>query len=124
MKFYVAPMLDYTNMHYRTLLRYITRNSTLFTEMVVCNTIIYGGGVALEADFKFETPLILQLGGSNPKEMELASGIAKSRGFEQFNINVGCPSARVAGKYCHFISSHLIICVRGRGIWCSVNEKS
>jgi tRNA-dihydrouridine synthase A len=129
MKFYVAPMLDYTNKHYRTLLRHVTRKSTLFTEMVVCNTIIHGGGLALEADFEFEQPLILQLGGSDPKQMELASRIAKSRGYANFNINVGCPSAKVSGTKSSSCIT-IIFCMltsfnyRCWGFWCSIDEKS
>ena len=100
MKFYVAPMMDYTNRHFRTLLRLITRKGTLFTEMVVCNTLIHGKNtaLALDADLDFEGPVVLQLGGCDPGQMEKASAIAKQWGFDNININVGCPSAKVSGK--------------------------
>lgn len=92
--------MEYTNKHYRTLLRLITRKTTLFTEMVVCNTIIHGKNrwISLDANMTLENPLVLQLGGCDPKQMAEASAIAKEWGYTDFNINVGCPSPKVSGS--------------------------
>lgn len=80
--FSVAPMMDYTNKHQRTLMRLLSRHATLYTEMVVCNTLIHRSDRlrSLEADFLVEEPLVMQLGGSSPACMAEAATIAAKYG--------------------------------------------
>ena len=91
----VAPMMDCTDRHDRYLLRLISKNVKLFTEMIVAKAIING-----DRDFhlKFnllEKPLVLQIGGSDPKELAQATKIAESYGYDEINLNLGCPSKKV-----------------------------
>jgi len=91
----VAPMMDCTDKHDRYFLRLISKNVKLYTEMIVAKAIIKG-----DKDFhlKFnllEKPLALQLGGSDPKELALASKIATNYGYDEINLNLGCPSKKV-----------------------------
>ncbi len=91
----VAPMMDCTDRHDRYFLRLISKNVSLYTEMIVANAIIRG-----DKDFhlKFnllEKPLALQIGGSNPRELAEASKIAADYGYDEINLNLGCPSKKV-----------------------------
>ena len=91
----VAPMMDCTDRHDRYFLRLISKNVKLYTEMIVANAIIKG-----DRDFhlKFnllEKPLALQIGGSNPKELARATKIAENYGYDEINLNLGCPSKKV-----------------------------
>ena len=91
----VAPMMDCTDKHDRYFLRLISKNVMLYTEMIVANAIIRG-----DADFllKFnllEKPLALQIGGSVPKELAEAVRIAENYGYDEINLNLGCPSKKV-----------------------------
>ena len=91
----VAPMMDCTDRHDRYFLRLISKNVKLYTEMIVANAIIKG-----DRDFhlKFnllEKPLVLQIGGSNPKELAQATKIAENYGYDEINLNLGCPSKKV-----------------------------
>jgi len=91
----VAPMMDCTDRHDRYFLRLISKNVKLYTEMIVANAIIKG-----DRDFhlKFnllEKPLVLQMGGSNPKELAEATKIAENYGYDEINLNLGCPSRKV-----------------------------
>jgi tRNA-dihydrouridine synthase A len=91
----VAPMLDWTDRHCRYFLRLITRRTLLYTEMVTTGALIHGDrGRHLDFD-PAERPLALQLGGSEPREMALCARLAADRGYDEVNINVGCPSDRV-----------------------------
>jgi tRNA-dihydrouridine synthase A len=102
--FSVAPMMEYTNSHQRKLQRWISSKSVLYTEMVTTNAIIHSDSAKqerlLEADFSIEDPLVLQLGGSDPKQMQTAAKIAVAYGYKEINLNVGCPSEKVAGAGC------------------------
>ena len=91
----VAPMMDCTDRHDRYFLRLISKNVILYTEMIVANAIIKG-----DKDFhlKFnllEKPLALQIAGSNPKELAQATRIAADYGYDEINLNLGCPSKKV-----------------------------
>ncbi len=91
----VAPMMDCTDRHDRYFLRLISSNVKLYTEMIVDKAIING-----DRDFhlKFnllEKPLALQIGGSNPKELAEATKIATDYGYDEINLNLGCPSKKV-----------------------------
>nr|WP_136252651.1 tRNA dihydrouridine(20/20a) synthase DusA [Ningiella ruwaisensis] len=93
-RFSVAPMLDWTDRHCRFFMRLLTQRSMLYTEMVTTGAIIYGKGDYLGFN-QAEHPLALQLGGSNPDDMAKCAAIAQERGYDEININVGCPSDRV-----------------------------
>jgi len=95
-KIYVAPMMQYTDKHDRYFLRLISKNVVLFTEMIPTNAVIHGDKKKLlEFSYK-EHPIILQLGGSDPKQMALCAKIAeKEFSYDGININVGCPSKKV-----------------------------
>lgn len=91
----VAPMMDYTDRHYRYLMRQISRRVLLYTEMITSSAIIHGDRDRLLAFDPLERPLSLQIGGDNPDEVARAVEIAQDYGYDEFNLNVGCPSDRV-----------------------------
>ncbi|MFW5694489.1 MAG: tRNA dihydrouridine(20/20a) synthase DusA [Alkalispirochaeta sp.] len=91
----VAPMMDYTDRHYRYFFRRLSRRTLLYTEMVTSAAIIHGDRDQLLAFDECEHPLALQLGGDNPDEIARAIEIAEGYGYDEFNLNVGCPSDRV-----------------------------
>ncbi|WP_439711305.1 tRNA dihydrouridine(20/20a) synthase DusA [Alteromonas stellipolaris] len=93
-KFSIAPMLDWTDRHCRYFLRLLSKHSLLYTEMVTTGAIIYGKGDYLGFNQE-EHPVALQLGGSNPDHMAKCAVLAQERGYDEVNINVGCPSDRV-----------------------------
>lgn len=93
-RFSVAPMLDWTDKHCRYFHRLMTRHSVLYTEMVTTGALLHGQGDYLAFNEQ-EHPLVLQLGGSVPAEMARCARLAELRGYDQVNINVGCPSDRV-----------------------------
>ena len=91
----IAPMMDWTDRHCRYFYRLLSKNTQLYTEMITAKAILNGDKNRL-LDFNAgENPLTLQLGGSNPKEMAKCSLIAQDWGYDEVNINVGCPSDRV-----------------------------
>ena len=91
----VAPMMDCTDRHDRYFLRFISKNVLLYTEMIVANAIIKGDrDLLLKFNLK-EKPLVLQIGGSVPKELAQAVRIAENYGYDQINLNLGCPSKKV-----------------------------
>jgi len=91
----VAPMMDCTDRHDRYFLRSISKNVRLYTEMIVANAIIKGDRDFLLNFNKIEKPLALQIGGSNPKELSEAVKIASDYGYDEINLNLGCPSKKV-----------------------------
>lgn len=93
----VAPMLDWTDRHFRYLLRQITRRTLLYTEMVVDNSILRGNRPKLLDFDPLEHPVALQLGGSVPEKLAEAARIGESWGYDEINLNLGCPSDRVQG---------------------------
>lgn len=93
-KFSVAPMLDWTDRHCRYFLRLLSKHTLLYTEMVTTGAIIFGKGDYLGFNDE-EHPVALQLGGSDPSDMAKCSALAQERGYDEVNINVGCPSDRV-----------------------------
>ncbi|WP_017396223.1 tRNA dihydrouridine(20/20a) synthase DusA [Acinetobacter haemolyticus] len=91
----VAPMMDWTTKDYRFFARLFNPNVVLYTEMVTTGAIIYGGANR-HLDFnKEEHPIVLQLGGSNPQELATCTKMAEDWGYDEVNLNVGCPSDRV-----------------------------
>lgn len=93
-RFSVAPMLDWTDQHCRYFLRLISRHALLYTEMVTTGALIYGKGDYLAFNDE-EHPVALQLGGSHADDMARCAEMAQARGYDEVNINVGCPSDRV-----------------------------
>ncbi|MBU3005131.1 tRNA dihydrouridine(20/20a) synthase DusA [Paraglaciecola arctica] len=90
----VAPMLDWTDKHCRYFLRQISQHALLYTEMVTTGAIIFGKGDYLAYNQE-EHPVALQLGGSDPTDMTRCAAKAQQYGYDEVNINVGCPSDRV-----------------------------
>ncbi|PWC21694.1 tRNA dihydrouridine(20/20a) synthase DusA [Brenneria roseae subsp. roseae] len=93
-RFSVAPMLDWTDRHCRYFLRQLSRHALLYTEMVTTGAIIHGKGDYLAYNEE-EHPLALQLGGSDPEALAQCTYLAEQRGYDEVNLNVGCPSDRV-----------------------------
>jgi tRNA-dihydrouridine synthase A len=93
-RFSIAPMLDWTDRHCRYFHRLMTRQTLLYTEMVTTGAIIHGKGDYLGYSEQ-EHPLALQLGGSNPADLARCARLAEERGYDEINLNVGCPSDRV-----------------------------
>ena len=91
----VAPMMDWTDKHCRYFYRLISKNVQLYTEMITTKAILRGDKNRLLDFNDVENPLVLQLGGSDPKEMAKCAIIAQDWGYDEVNINVGCPSDRV-----------------------------
>ncbi len=91
----VAPMMDWTDRHCRVFHRMITRRAMLYTEMVTAQAILHGPKARLLDFSAVERPLALQLGGSVPSELAQATRIARDWGYDEINLNVGCPSDRV-----------------------------
>ena len=91
----VAPMMDWTDKHCRYFYRLISKNVQLYTEMITTKAILRGDKNRLLNFNDGENPLVLQLGGSDPKEMAECAIIAEDWGYDEVNINVGCPSDRV-----------------------------
>ncbi|MCG9656785.1 tRNA dihydrouridine(20/20a) synthase DusA [Vibrio mediterranei] len=90
----VAPMLDWTDRHCRYFHRLLSSQTLLYTEMVTTGAIIHGKGDFLTYNEE-EHPVALQLGGSNPADLATCAKLAAERGYDEINLNVGCPSDRV-----------------------------
>ena len=107
----VAPMMDRTDLHFRNLIRLISKNIFLYTEMISTGSIIFGNCL-YQFDFnKEEHPVAVQLGGSNPNHLSECSKIAEDYGYDEVNLNVGCPSERVQkGKFgaCLMLEPNLV----------------
>lgn len=96
----VAPMMDWTDRHCRHFLRMISRHTLLYTEMVTVGAILHGRRERLLAFDPAEHPVALQLGGSEPAELAECARIAQDYGYDEVNLNVGCPSDRVqSGRF-------------------------
>ena len=94
-KFSIAPMMEWTDRHCRFFHRKISSRALLYTEMVTADAIIHGDQERLLGFSKEEHPLALQLGGSDPEKLQEATEIANDYGYDEINLNVGCPSDRV-----------------------------
>ncbi len=94
-KICIAPMLDWTDRHQRRFMRIITKHAVLYTEMITTGAILHGDK---DGHLKFnseEHPVAIQLGGSNPKDLAQCAKICEDYGYDEINLNVGCPSDRV-----------------------------
>jgi tRNA-dihydrouridine synthase A len=94
-RFSVAPMMDWTDRHCRVFHRLLTRRARLYTEMLTTPAIIHGDRARLLGFDASEHPVALQLGGSDPRELAEAARIGEGFGYDEINLNVGCPSDRV-----------------------------
>ena len=91
----VAPMMAWTDRHCRYLHRLCAPRATVFTEMITTGALLHGPRERLLAHHEAEHPVALQLGGSNPREVALAARLGADQGFDEINLNIGCPSDRV-----------------------------
>ena len=115
-KFCVAPMMRYTDMHERFFLRLITKKAVLYTEMIATGALIHGH-CDYQLDFnKEEHPVAVQFGGSSPLELSKCAIMAEKKGYDEINLNIGCPSERVQkGNFgvCLMLEPELVAeCVR------------
>jgi tRNA-dihydrouridine synthase A len=96
----VAPMMDWTDRHCRFFLRLLSPSALLYTEMVTAQAIIHGNRDKLLGFDPAERPVALQLGGSDPEQLASAAAIGAAFGYDEINLNVGCPSDRVqSGRF-------------------------
>ena len=99
-RFSVAPMMDWTDSPCRVLHRCLTKSALLYTEMVTADAVLHGDRARLLGFEAFEHPLALQLGGSDPAKLAQAARVAADFGYDEVNLNVGCPSDRVqSGRF-------------------------
>lgn len=91
----VAPMMDWTDRHCRVLHRLLSRHARLYTEMITADAVIHGDRNRLLGFSPIEHPVALQLGGSDPKKLAEAARIGAEWGYDEINLNAGCPSDRV-----------------------------
>lgn len=96
----VAPMLDWTDRHFRYFLRLICHQPVFYTEMIAAPALVLGNRDKLLSFHSAEQPLILQVGGSDPRMMGMCARYAEDFGYQGVNINAGCPSSRVqSGRF-------------------------
>ena len=93
--FAVAPMMDWTDRHCRYFHRLISSRALLYTEMITSAALVNGNAHYLLDYDSSEHPLVVQLGGSDPGELSEASAVCEEKGYDEINLNVGCPSDRV-----------------------------
>jgi tRNA-dihydrouridine synthase A len=94
-KFAVAPMMDWTDRHCRFFHRLLTRRALIYTEMVTIGAVLHGDRARLIGFDPFEHPVAIQLGGCDPRALAASARIAQDFGYDEVNLNVGCPSDRV-----------------------------
>jgi tRNA-dihydrouridine synthase A len=99
-RFCTAPMMDWTDRHCRALHRVLTRHALLYTEMVTTGAVLHGDRARLLEFGAGEHPVALQIGGSEPADVAAAARIGADLGYDEINLNVGCPSDRVqSGRF-------------------------
>ena len=94
-RFCIAPMMDWTDRHCRVFHRLMTRRARLYSEMLTTGAILHGDQKRLLGFDASEHPVALQLGGSDPRDLAASAGIGEDFGYDEINLNVGCPSDRV-----------------------------
>src|SRR5215467_10105691 len=94
-KFSIAPMMDWTDRHCRFFHRLLTRRALLYTEMVTTAAVLHGDRQRLIGFNRCEHPVALQLGGCEPDALAACAVIGEDFGYDEINLNVGCPSDRV-----------------------------
>jgi tRNA-dihydrouridine synthase A len=96
----IAPMMDHTDRHFRYFMRIISPHALLYTEMITTGALIHGDRQRFLEHHADEYPLAIQLGGSEPEDLATCAVIAEETGFDEVNLNVGCPSDRVqSGRF-------------------------
>lgn len=124
-RFCIAPMLDWTDRFYRRFARELTRDAWLYTEMVNTGAIIHGDRMRQLRFDDIENPLALQLGGSELADLARCAKIAEDWGYDEVNLNVGCPSERVqSGSFgaCLMLEPTLVSdCVKAMRDACSID---
>ncbi len=103
----IAPMMEWTDRHFRYFIRLITKHTLLYTEMITAKAILYGDTKKLLEFSEFELPVSLQLGGDNPIQLAQAAKIGEEFGYSEINLNLGCPSAKVKeGRFGACLMAH------------------
>ena len=95
LRFCVAPMMDWTDRHCRAFHRVLSRRARLYTEMVTTGAVLHGDRARLLGFDAVEHPVAVQLGGSDPRDLAESARICADLGYDEINLNVGCPSDRV-----------------------------
>ncbi|MGE3251476.1 MAG: tRNA dihydrouridine(20/20a) synthase DusA, partial [Hyphomonadaceae bacterium] len=116
----IAPMMDWTDRHCRAFHRTLTARALLYTEMVTADAIVHGDRERLIGFSEIEHPVALQLGGSDAAKLAEAARIGAARGYDEINLNVGCPSDRVqSGRFgaCLMREPELVA-----GLWSAMQE--
>ncbi|HXK58236.1 MAG TPA: tRNA dihydrouridine(20/20a) synthase DusA, partial [Gammaproteobacteria bacterium] len=99
-RFSIAPMLDWTDRFCRYFLRQISKRALLYTEMVTTSALLYGDQARLLKFDPMEHPVALQIGGSDPVQLSRAARLGQQWGYDEINLNLGCPSERVqSGRF-------------------------
>jgi tRNA-dihydrouridine synthase A len=91
----IAPMMDHTDKHFRYFMRLLSNHAVLYTEMITTGALIHGDKQRFLDFNEIEHPLAIQLGGSNPSDLAECARIAEGEGYDEVNLNIGCPSDRV-----------------------------
>ena len=107
----IAPMMDHTDRHFRYFMRLLTKHAVLYTEMITSGALIHGDRKRFLQFNPIEHPLAIQLGGSNAKDLAECAHIAESEGYDEVNLNIGCPSDRVQnGQFgaCLMLNTELV----------------
>jgi tRNA-dihydrouridine synthase A len=94
-RFCIAPMMEWTDRHCRFFHRLLTRRARIYTEMITTGAVLHGNRARLLAYDAAEHPLALQLGGCDPHQLAQCARIGAELGYDEINLNVGCPSDRV-----------------------------
>src|SRR5437870_9680734 len=94
-KFAIAPMMEWTDRHCRFFHRLLTRRALIYTEMITTGAVLHGPRARLLAHDPAEHPVVLQLGGCDPRQLAECARIAEAFGYDEVNLNIGCPSDRV-----------------------------
>ena len=127
-RFCVAPMMEWTDRHCRYFLRLISRRTFLYTEMVTAEAVLYGNRERVLGFSPEEHPVGLQLGGSDPNKLAAAAKIGADYGYDEINLNIGCPSDRVqSGRFgaCLMAEPDLVAeCVAAMGEAASLPSRS
>lgn len=123
-KFCLAPMMDWSDRHCRMFWRQLTQRAVLYTEMVTTGAIIHAGPERFLNFHQEEHPLALQLGGSNPADLAKCTKIAEQWGYDEVNLNCGCPSDRVqSGMFGACLMAHPTLvadCIKAMQDACSI----
>lgn len=91
----IAPMMDHSDRHFRFLMRLLSRHAVLYTEMITTGALLHGDRQRFLRFDPVEHPVAIQLGGSDPAQLASCAALAEAEGYDEVNLNIGCPSDRV-----------------------------